>query len=131
MEDLEISNFRRAAEIGSQRLQSGRKEAVIMPNAIKVATTKDLPPGKAMAVSVGNKSIALFNIGGQYYAIDDECTHAGGSLSEGEVAGGVVTCPWHGATFDVKTGEVLSPPASDKVSSYEVWVEGEDIKIVL
>ena len=102
-----------------------------MPNTTKVATTKDLPPGKAIAVSVGNKRIALFNVDGQYHAIDDECTHAGGSLSEGTIEGTVVTCPWHGATFDVKTGEVLSAPAFDKVSSYKVEVEGEDIKIVL
>ena len=102
-----------------------------MPNATKVATTKELTPGKAMAVSVGNKRIALFNAGGQYYAIDDECTHAGGPLSEGSLEGKTLTCPWHAATFDVTTGEALSAPAYEKVNSYKVEVEGEDIRIVL
>ena len=102
-----------------------------MPNATRVAATKDVPPGKAVAVSVGNKRIALFNVNGQYYAIDDECTHDGGPLSEGELAGTIVTCPWHGATFEVKTGDVLSDPAYEKVNSYKVEVEGQEIKIVV
>ena len=96
-----------------------------------VAKKNDLPSGKAMAVDLNGKRIALFNIDGTYYAIDDECTHAGGSLSEGELEGTVVTCPWHGATFDVSNGAVLSAPAFDKVNSYSVKVAGEEIQIEL
>jgi len=96
---------------------------------VKVADKKNLPTGKAIAVSVNNKKIAVFNINNCYFAIDDECSHAGGSLSEGEVEGYVVTCPWHGATFDVQTGQALSAPAFDQVKNYKVKIEGNDIQI--
>jgi len=100
-----------------------------MGTLTKVANKMDLPDGKAVSVTVGSKHIAVFNVGGRFYAIDDECTHAGGPLSEGEVQGTIVTCPWHGATFDVMTGGVLSEPAPDNVGTYKVVVEGEDIKV--
>ncbi len=96
---------------------------------VKVATKNDIPPGKAKGVDVAGKFIAVFNVNGQFYAIDDACTHAGGSLCEGSLAGEVVTCPWHGATFNITTGEALSAPAFDAVGSYKVQVEGNDIKI--
>jgi len=66
---------------------------------------------------------------GTYYAIADTCTQASGPLSEGEVQGTKVSCPWHGADFDLKTGAVLGPPAYEAVSSYKVVVEGDDIKV--
>ena len=100
-----------------------------MGNIVTVAKTKDIPSGKAIAVSLGNKRIAIFNVNGKYFAIDDECTHAGGNLSEGELEETTVTCPWHGATFNVTDGCVLSAPAMDNVASYKVHVEGEDIKV--
>ncbi len=100
-----------------------------MPTITKVAQTKDLPPGKAIAVTVGLKRIAVFNLAGEFFAIDDTCTHAGGSLSEGEIAGTVVTCPWHGATFDITNGDALDDMTSESLKSYKVFVEGEDIKI--
>lgn len=100
-----------------------------MGTFVKVAEKKDLPAGSAIAVDVNGKRIALFNVNDQYYAIDDSCTHAGGTLSEGEVEGTVVTCPWHGATFNITNGEVLSEPAPEGVKSYKVHLEGEDIKI--
>ncbi len=95
----------------------------------KVAETKNLPDGEMTAVEVGGQSIALFNVKGTYYAISDTCTHRGGPLSEGAVEGTTVTCPWHGAKFDLATGNVLSPPALSEVSCYKVHVEGDDIKI--
>jgi len=78
---------------------------------VKVAEIQDVPAGQRKKVNVGGKHIALFNIEGTYYAIDDTCTHKGGPLLEGEIQGSNLTCPWHGAIFDVKTGEVLRPPA--------------------
>ena len=72
----------------------------------QIAQKKDLEPGQGLSVEVEDKKIALFNIDGSYYAIDDTCTHRGGPLSEGSVEGTVVTCPWHGARFDVTSGEV-------------------------
>ena len=67
-----------------------------MTQFIKVASTADLAPGEARSVEVAGKKIALFNLEGSFYAIDDTCTHRGGPLSEGEVSGEEVTCPWHG-----------------------------------
>ena len=95
----------------------------------RVAGTQDILAGQGKKVHVGGKHIALFNIDGNYYAIDDTCTHKGGPLSEGEISGSTVTCPWHGATFDLKTGEVLNPPAAVGVSSYNLRVIGTDIEI--
>src|SRR5262245_44009209 len=100
-----------------------------MAKLFKVAETKDLPPGRASAFDVDGRRIAVFNVGGTYYAIDDTCPHNGGPLSEGEVAETKVTCPWHAAEFDLKSGEVLSPPAFEGVKSYKVVVEGNDIKV--
>jgi nitrite reductase/ring-hydroxylating ferredoxin subunit len=100
-----------------------------MGNLFEVAKIGDLEPGQGMLVEVQGKEIALFNCDGTYYAIDNECTHVGGPLSEGELEGDRVTCPWHGAEYDVKTGEVLGPPAKNSVRSYRVQVEGDSIKI--
>ncbi len=100
-----------------------------MGETTKVAKAKDLAPGKAMCVEVAGQKVALFNIDGSYHAIGDSCTHVGGPLSEGEVDGKVVTCPLHGAQFDVTTGAVLGPPAGADVPCYKVHVDGDDIKI--
>lgn len=100
-----------------------------MGEMVKVAQKRDVSEGRGVAVEVGGRKIALFNVGGKYYAIDDECTHAGGSLAEGELDGYTVTCPWHGAEFDIQTGQVVSPPAEVDVKGYKVVVDGEDIKI--
>lgn len=95
----------------------------------KVAETVDVPPGSAIAVDVEGHRLALFNVDGTYYAIDDTCPHKGGPLSEGDVDGREIVCPWHGATFDLTDGRVLCPPAEEDVTSYPVIVEGDDIKV--
>src|SRR5262245_12898825 len=100
-----------------------------MAKLIKVAETKDLSPGKAAAYDVEGNRIAVFNVNGSYYAIDDTCPHSGGPLCEGDVQESKVTCPWHGAEFDLKTGSVLCAPAFEGVRSYKVVVEGNDIKV--
>ena len=100
-----------------------------MRKLVKVAEKKDLPAGSAKAVEVNGKQIALFNIDDQYYAIDNACTHVGGSLVEGTIDGNEVTCPLHGATFDITNGKVTGEPAEDDVKGYHVIVEGEDINI--
>jgi len=100
-----------------------------MAQFVKVGTKGDLAPGQGKMVEVSGRKIALFNVEGTYYAIDDTCTHRGGPLSEGELAGNEVTCPWHGAVFDVTTGKVLGPPATKGVSRYNVRVSGENIEI--
>ena len=78
-----------------------------MAKLLKIAKTKDVPPGQAAPFTIEGQKIALFNVEGTYYAIGDTCTHRGGPLSEGDVQGTRVTCPWHGADFDLKTGAVL------------------------
>ncbi len=100
-----------------------------MSDFTRVADAKDVPPGKSVCVEFGGEKVALFNVDGTLYAIADTCTHVGGSLSEGEVNGTVVTCPLHGATFDLTTGSVTSPPAGSGVTRYQVRVEGEEIQL--
>ncbi len=96
---------------------------------IRVAETEEIAPGTAKQVTVDGKKIALFNLNGGFYAIDDACTHRGGPLCEGSIEGDFVTCPWHGATFNIKTGEADGPPAPTGVACYRVAVEGADIHI--
>ena len=100
-----------------------------MAQFIKVASTADLAPGEAKCVEVAGKKIALFNLEGSFYAIDDTCTHRGGPLSEGEVSGEEATCPWHGAVYSIKTGAVLGAPAPRGVASYPVRVQGAEVEV--
>lgn len=102
-----------------------------MATFIQVATTGELSPRQGKFVEVNNKRIALFNVGGRYYAIDDTCPHRGGPLSEGDVDGETAICPWHGAIFDLRTGAVKRPPAAVGVTSYAVRVAGEQIEIAV
>ena len=94
----------------------------------KAAKKQDLVEGQGIEVSLQGKSIALFNIGGDFYAIDNVCPHRGGPLSEGDMDGPQVTCPWHAWQFDLKTGTNLENPEI-KVNKYNVKVEGEDVMI--
>ena len=100
-----------------------------MAEYLKVAKASDLLPGDAKLVEVEGKKIALFNVEGSFYAIDDTCSHRGGPLSEGMLEGTKVSCPWHGAAFDVTNGAELSPPAPNAVAHYNVRVEGADIEV--
>jgi len=102
-----------------------------MSHFVKVASLADLPPGKALAVELEGKSLALFHTDGAIRALDGECTHAGAPLCEGEVEGGVLTCPWHAATFELSSGKALSRPATLDLRSYPVRVEGEDVLVDL
>ena len=79
-----------------------------MPGFIKVATTSQLAPGTRMVVEYEGTPVGLFNIGGEFYAIQDVCTHDGGPVAEGEVDGDIIICPRHGARFNLKTGAVRS-----------------------
>ncbi len=102
-----------------------------MATFVTVARTEDLAAGQGKLVEVNQKRIALFNVGGHYYAIADVCPHRGGPLSEGELDGAAVVCPWHGAIFDLATGEVTRAPAAAGVATYDVRVEGEEIAIAV
>jgi 3-phenylpropionate/trans-cinnamate dioxygenase ferredoxin subunit len=94
---------------------------------VRVASTDEVPSGQGKLVEIGERFIALFNVGGEYYAVDDACTHAEASLSEGFVEGCAIECPLHGGKFDLRTGEALWSPAIIPVATYAVRVEGSDV----
>jgi nitrite reductase/ring-hydroxylating ferredoxin subunit len=100
-----------------------------MGRFVTVARTSEVAPGTARCIEIEGRRIALFNLDGTFYAIDDTCPHRGGPLSEGFLDGDVIVCPWHGARFRIPTGEVLSPPATQGVASYSVRVRGEEVEI--
>jgi len=100
-----------------------------MARFIKVATMDELADQQAKLVELEGQKIALFRVDGAFYALSDTCTHRGGPLSEGTVEGAEVTCPWHGAKFDIRTGAVLGPPARQGVRRYPVRVTGADVEI--
>ncbi len=102
-----------------------------MPQSVKVAQTSDLAPGEGKAVEVEGQNIALFNVDGTFYAIGNTCTHKGGPLGEGDLDGDIVTCPWHGAGFNVKTGACTGGPAASDVKSFPVKVDGDDVLVEL
>jgi nitrite reductase/ring-hydroxylating ferredoxin subunit len=101
-----------------------------MANFVKVAALADVPPGSGKCVEAGGKQIALFNVGGTLHAIDNTCLHRGGPLGEGELEGTIVTCPWHGWQYDVRTGENEFDRAI-ALRTYEVRVEDGEVKIAV
>ena len=102
-----------------------------MADFVSVAKTTDLGPGQMVLVEIDDEEIVVANANGEYYAFGAECPHAGGPMDEGEMEGTVVVCPWHGAEFDMVTGEALTPPAQDSIYTYKVRVEGEDVQVSL
>jgi len=96
---------------------------------VTVARVGEIPEGGVKLVRVDDQTIAVFHIDGEYHAIDDICTQDGGPLAEGRLEGEVIECPRHGARFNVKTGEVLSLPATVPVPTYAVRVEGDEIQV--
>jgi 3-phenylpropionate/trans-cinnamate dioxygenase ferredoxin component len=102
-----------------------------MSEFVKVATRAELPPGGKTLAEVDGRPIAVFNVEGSYYAIDDVCTHDGGPLAEGDLEGCEIRCPRHGARFDVRTGKALSFPAFEPVATLRVEVRGDDVWVAL
>ena len=101
-----------------------------MAELVKVASVAELPAGSCKAVEVNGKTIALFNVDGKVFALDNTCLHQGGPLGEGMLEGDVVTCPWHMWEYNVRTGEKVASPTL-RVASYAVQVEGNDIKVAV
>jgi len=101
-----------------------------MSDFIRVASLADLPPGSRAVVEVKERTLALFNIEGRIYAIDNWCSHRGGPLGEGPVKDGVVSCPWHGWQFDLRTGKSPLNPAAE-VETFETKIEGDDILVAV
>jgi nitrite reductase/ring-hydroxylating ferredoxin subunit len=101
-----------------------------MAEFVTVGKLSDLAAGSGKVVDVNGKAVALFNVGGTIYAIDNTCRHRGGPLGEGSLDGNVVTCPWHMWEYDVTTGE-FTANREIKVASYAVQVEGDEIKVAV
>jgi nitrite reductase/ring-hydroxylating ferredoxin subunit len=93
-----------------------------MSDFVKVISAADLPPGQCMEAVVGGRPVALYNVGGTFYATSNTCIHRGGPLGQGSLEGAIVMCPWHAWTYDVTTGVSTVNP-SLKVASYPVKVE--------
>jgi nitrite reductase/ring-hydroxylating ferredoxin subunit len=102
-----------------------------MTDYVLVGTVDEIEPGgEPIVVEINRRWVAIYNIDGHYYAIEDRCTHDDGPLAEGDLEGTIVKCPRHGACFDVTTGKFLRGPAGTvDVPTYEVQIEGNEIKI--
>ena len=93
-----------------------------------VCRTTEIMPGQMKKVSVDENEILVTNIDGSYFAIDDTCTHAGATLSEGKLEDSTITCDWHGAKFDCKNGKLIKFPGEiSDLKSYKVIVESDDV----
>jgi 3-phenylpropionate/trans-cinnamate dioxygenase ferredoxin subunit len=97
----------------------------------QTAGQAEIDDGEAEAFEVDGRRIAVANVDGALYAFDDTCTHMGCSLAQGELDGTVIECPCHGSRFDVTSGSVRQGPATDPVETFEVKVEGNELKIAL
>jgi 3-phenylpropionate/trans-cinnamate dioxygenase ferredoxin component len=95
----------------------------IMANYVRAASADDIPPGTKKIVEVDGIEIVVVNLDGQFYAVEDVCTHDGGPLGEGKLDGCELICPRHGARFDVRTGAATRMPAIEPAPTYEVCVE--------
>ena len=100
-----------------------------MPNRIELCSTADIAAGSALRVETGDLVLAVFNVGGAFYVTDDNCTHGPGSLSEGYIECDVVECNFHNGQFNIKTGEVVSPPCMIPVKTYPALVENGRVLI--
>lgn len=102
----------------------------MMKDFVKVAFAHEIPPDTGRTVEVEGIWIAVFNVEGKFYAVDNSCPHAGGPLGEGKLCGTEVECPWHGWKFDVTSGERVGNP-NFQVTCCEVRVQGDEIQIAI
>jgi len=101
-----------------------------MAEFVRVAAAADVKPGQGIVAEANGKTLAVFNVDGTIHAINNTCCHRDGPLGEGELEGNIVTCPWHGWRYNVTTGACMNNPSA-QVESYEVKIEGEDVKVLL
>lgn len=100
-----------------------------MSDWIEVCSEKALPPGEHLVVDLDGIEVAVFNLDGNYYAIEDRCTHDGAEIASGALEGDAIVCPRHGARFCLKTGKALTPPAYEDLHVFPVRVENGLIQI--
>jgi 3-phenylpropionate/trans-cinnamate dioxygenase ferredoxin subunit len=102
-----------------------------MSEFIRVGKVAEFPdPGKRL-LEVDDRLVVLFHVGGEFYCLDDVCTHDDGPLSEGDLSNHTIACPRHGAKFDIRTGDALTMPATEATGSHEVRVEGSVVFVRL
>jgi 3-phenylpropionate/trans-cinnamate dioxygenase ferredoxin subunit len=94
-----------------------------------VGSPNDVPPERVTVFAVGDHDVAVCNVNGRFYAIDDLCTHDGGSLDQGELEGEEIECPRHGARFNVTTGDAVQLPAFEAVETHDVRVDGTTLQV--
>lgn len=112
-----------------------REVSVLFPGGavaefVKVAELSDIRPGECQITEANGRAIALFNVDGTIYALDNTCLHRGGPLGEGDLAGEIVTCPWHGWQYNVRTGEKCND-STKRVARYETKIEGGQIMVAV
>ncbi len=100
-----------------------------MTSSIELCSADDVPEGSALRVEAGALTLAVFNVEGAFYVTDDACTHGPGSLSEGYIEGDVVECNFHNGQFNIRTGEVVSPPCMIPIKTYPTRVENGKVMI--
>ena len=100
-------------------------------NVVRVCAQSEVGPETAKAYEVGDKRLAVYNLGGEFYVTDDECTHASASLAHGILEDGIIECTLHFGAFDIKTGAVKAPPCSIALRTYKVILQGDDICVDL
>jgi nitrite reductase/ring-hydroxylating ferredoxin subunit len=100
-------------------------------SVVRVCAQSEIAPDSVKAYEVGDRRLAVYNLGGEYYVTDDECTHASASLAEGILEDGVIECTLHFGAFDVKTGAVKAPPCSFALRTYKVLLQGGDVCVDL
>lgn len=100
-----------------------------MSEFVRVAAVSDLADPGRMLVEVGDEMIVVFRVGGEFFALEDRCTHDDGPLSDGELEDHTIACPRHGAKFCIKTGAALTMPARKPTRSFAVKIDGDDILV--
>jgi NAD(P)H-dependent nitrite reductase small subunit len=106
----------------------GGEPTRVSDDFVTVARVADVAPGTAKAVIVGEREVALFNVGGTFYALDNTCPHQGGPLAEGWIEGTRVTCPWHAWTFELRTGRMTLGEFAC-VETFDVRIEGDLVRV--
>jgi nitrite reductase/ring-hydroxylating ferredoxin subunit len=96
---------------------------------LELCSTGDVAPGLALKVEIADLTLAVFNVGGEFFVIDDHCTHGPGSLSEGYIEDDVVECNFHNGQFNIRTGEVVLPPCMVPIKTYPVTLADGKVTI--
>ena len=103
----------------------------VVPARMKLCMVDEVAPGEALKVELGGLTLAVFNVDGQFHVTDDACTHGPGSLSEGFLDGEVIECNFHQGCFNVRTGEVVTPPCVVPVKTYPTTIEADALYVEL